>query len=152
MGLLSGYVLDFFRARVTSEDFAEAAVRRVVICGEGMEAVARRVFPEAEVLEIAAFATLRALRQARVDAAVIEMRGGERGPRRRALLSGARHLLLVPSPDYVYRLGIGRGFWAFAWAVADRFLLAPVALLWLGVLSLGMAASGLMRRARREPE
>jgi len=149
---LAGYLLDSFRERVTREDFAGETVRRAVACGEGMEAVARGLFPAAEVVEAAQFPSTRAMRRARFDAAVIAMRGEATGPRLRAALSGARHILLVPSPDYVYRLGMRRGAAALVWALVDRLLLAPLALMWLGVLRLAMVATGLTRRARLAQE
>jgi hypothetical protein len=64
----------------------------------------------------------------------------------KALLSGARHKLLVPSPDYLYRFGMRRGPLALAWAVVDRFALAPVALVWFGLVAAWMSGSGLVGR------
>jgi hypothetical protein len=128
---LTSYVLDFFRERMSREEVSALRVVRVLACGEGMVAFAQSAFPEAEVVESAQLRGLGARRRAHFDAACIAMTGGEAGERRRALLSGATHVLLVPSPDYIYRLGMRAGAAAWTWAIVDRFLLAPLALLWL---------------------
>ena len=138
MCYLSSYVLDFFRERVTPGDFAGERVRGVRLVGEAelLTSVAQRMFPGAKIGGGPA------------EAVVIGMTGGEVGERLRALLGRARHKLLVPSPDYVYRFGMRRGPGALAWAALDRFVLAPLALVGLGVLALGIYVTGLARRAR----
>jgi MoaA/NifB/PqqE/SkfB family radical SAM enzyme len=141
------YLLGVLRERVTPEDFAGQAVTRVLVCGEGMEPVARRLFPEAAPQDVASLGGLWAVRRARFDAACIAMTGGEVGPRMRGLLAGARHTLLVPSPDYVYRLGVRGSLGARVAAWADRLLVSPLALVWLGVVTLLMVATGLTRAA-----
>jgi len=134
----ASYVLDFFRERVTPEDFAGERVRGVRLVGEAelLTPVALRMFPGAEIGDGPA------------EAVVIAMTGGQVGERLRALLSRARHKLLVPSPDYVYRFGMRRGPGALLSAVLDRFVLAPLALVWLGMLALGLYTTGRARRAR----
>ena len=132
MRYLSSYVLDFFRERVTPEDFAGERVRGVRLVGEAelLTSVAERMFPGAKIGGGPA------------EAVVIGMTGGEVGERLRALLGRARHKLLVPSPDYVYRFGMRRGPRAMLWAILDRFVLAPLALLWLGALAVARYATG----------
>ena len=129
---LSSYLLDFFRERVTPEDFRDERVLRVRLVGEAelLTPVAQRLFPGAEISGGPA------------EAVVIGMTGGQIGKRLRALLSRARHKLLVPSPDYVYRFGMRRGPGALLWAMLDRFVFAPVALLWLGAVALARYAAG----------
>ena len=140
MRYLSGYILDFFRERVTPEDFAGERVGRVRAVGgaEWLAAVARRMFPGAEV------------GAGQAEAVAIEMAGGPAGERVRALLGRGRHKLLVPSPDYVYRFGMRRGGGALLWAVLDRFVLAPVALLWLAAMALVWYVTGANRRLPRD--
>ena len=129
---LSSYLLDFFRERVTPEDFRDERVLRVRLVGEAevLTSVAQRMFPGAKIGGGPA------------EAVVIGMTGGEVGERLRALLGRARHKLLVPSPDYVYRFGMRRGPRAMLWAILDRFVFAPVALLWLGAVALARYAAG----------
>jgi len=139
---LASYLVDSFRERVAPEDFTPERIRRVWALDDEAAAVARRFFPEAEV-------ATGDPGPGRHDAVVVPMRGGEIGPRLAALLGAARHKLLAPSPDYVYRFGMRRGPLALAWALVDRLLLAPVALLWLAMLTFGMYVTGLARRAGR---
>jgi MoaA/NifB/PqqE/SkfB family radical SAM enzyme len=144
----AGYVLDFFRERVTAEDFRRERVERVLLT-PGLNAAsrvaARAMFPQAE-LRMLSRASLARVRSLRFDVAYISMGGGPTGERIVALLSGARHKLLVPSPEYVYRLGIGGGWLALAAAIVDRFVASPLALLWLGLSTVGLGGSGLLRR------
>jgi hypothetical protein len=149
---LAGYVLDFFRERVTAEDFRGEQVRRVLLTSgfepRGQQTV-RRMFPQAALYAFPRPPGLRRIRSARFDASCIAMAGGGAWERLAAVLSGSRHKLLIPSPDYVYRLGMRRGGAALTWAVTDRFLLAPLALAWLGLLACWLCASGLVKRAAR---
>lgn len=125
-------MLDFFRERVTPADLAKERVRRVRLVGEAdsLAAVAQRFFPGAEIGDN------------RADAVVIAMTGGPVGPRLRALLGRARHKLLVPSPDYVYRFVGGK-----AWPRAILELLA-LPLNFVLLLALWMSALGLARRLK----
>jgi hypothetical protein len=75
------------------------------------------------------------------------MSGGNQRQRVVALLSGARHTLLIPSADYVYRLGMRAGWPALLWAIADRFIVAPFALLWFLMIAAWLYVTGLPRRA-----
>jgi hypothetical protein len=143
---LSGYVLDNFRARVTAADFAGEEVRQVLLAPgfeeEGKAALAR-LFPGADFQEIDPRTNLRT----RYDAVCLPMSGGNTRLRLRALFARARHRLLAPAPDYCYRLGLGRGPGALAWAVVDRFLLAPIALLWFACIVTWMYGTGLIVRS-----
>ncbi len=145
-----GYIFDFFRERVTAEDFAEERARRVLL-SPGLDAASvaavRAMFPGAELRTCDRSTNLWRARRVRFDAACIPMAGGDLRGRMIGLLSGARHKLLLPSADYVYRLGMRRGTPALLWAMVDRLLLAPLALVWLGVLAVGMYGSGLVGRA-----
>ena len=146
----AGYVLDFFRERVEAQDFRGETIRRALI-GPGFDetglSALRRMFPEAAFRRFGARTDLWRLRRLRFDAVCIAMAGGRLRDRLVGVLSGARHTLLLPSPDYVYRLGMRRGGAAFLWALVDRFLLAPIALLWLGLVGAAMYATGRVRRA-----
>ena len=97
-----GYVLDFFRERVTAEDFAGERVRRVLV-SPGLDAasmaVLRRMFPGAEFRSCDRRTNLWRVRMARFAAACIPMAGGDLRGRMIGLLSGARHKLLLPSAD-----------------------------------------------------
>jgi hypothetical protein len=128
MLFLTAEILDSFRARVTPEDLAGEQVRRVNVVGEAdfLAPVAKRFFPDAEIVTGPA------------DAVVIAMTGGPTGPRLRALLSRARHKLLVPSPDYVYRF---QGSWLRA---ALELLALPVSFVTMLILS-----TSALRLARR---
>ncbi len=145
-----GYVLDFFRERVEADDFRGETIRRALIA-PGLDdkslSALRGMFPEAEFRAIDGGADLWRLRRLHFDVVCLPMAGGRLRQRLLGLLSGARHTLLLPSPDYIYRLGIGRGAGAFFWAAIDRFLLAPIALLWLGLLGAVTYAAGRVRRA-----
>ncbi len=147
----AGYVLDFFRERVASEDFRRESVERVLLTtpmDEGTLAALRRLFPEAEFRSAGSTIGLWRARRLRFDVACIGMSGGSTRPRLVSLLSGARHKLLVPSSSYCYRLGLSQGPARTYWALVDRFLLAPIALLWLAVLWLGAYGSLLVWRMR----
>ena len=148
----AAYVLNFFRERVSVDDFRTADVHRVLIV-PGLDAagvaVARRLFPDAELVRLTPGMGLWEVRGLKANVACIPMAGGSVRDRLIAMLSGARHKLLLPSPDYIYRFGLRRGRAALLWAVVDRFLLAPVALLWLGCVALVMYAGGLVGRAAR---
>jgi MoaA/NifB/PqqE/SkfB family radical SAM enzyme len=135
---LSQYLLDSFRERLALGDLRADGVRSVRIAGEADEetrALTAALFPAAETTSGPA------------DAVIIPMAGGPVGARLRALFSRAHHKLLVPSPHYIYRFGMRRGLPALLWAILDRVLLAPLALLWLGFLGLGLYVSGLARAA-----
>ncbi len=154
----AGYVLDFFRERVSAESFRPGEVRQVLVA-PGLDAAglaaAHRLFPGAQFHTPPPPLRLLTVRRLKCEAAIIPMAGGSVRARVIAMLSGARHKLLVPSPDYIYRFGLRRGPAALLWAVVDRFLLAPLALLWLACLAVAMYASGLVRRAaaaERGPE
>jgi MoaA/NifB/PqqE/SkfB family radical SAM enzyme len=147
----AGYVLDFFRERVSSEDFRDEEIGHVLVPVEGdprITRAVRRLFPQAELRSAGPGTDLWRARRMPFDVACVAMRGGSVRSRLIPLLSGARHILLVPSPDYLYRLGLRRGSAAMYWALIDRFLLAPIALLWLGVLAVGAYGSGLVGRLR----
>jgi len=147
---LAGYWLDFLRERVTAEDFGGADVRRVLVTpGLSPESLAavRRMFPRARLYAADPRWTLAAVRGFGFDAACVSMTGGELRPRALALFSRARHRLLIPSPDYIYRLGLRRGWAALVWAVVDRLLLAPVALVWFGLVCAWLYARGLPAHA-----
>jgi MoaA/NifB/PqqE/SkfB family radical SAM enzyme len=151
---LTRYVLDFFRERVTTESFRDESISRVLIVpglGEAATMAVRQLFPGAELRLLHARSNLWRIRSLRFDVVCVPMAGGPMQPRLVGLLSGARHKLLLPSPEYVYRLGLSRGGMALFWGMVDRFLLAPMALLWLGVLALGMYATGLVQRASAAP-
>jgi len=147
---LAGYWLDFLRERVTADDFGPEQVRRVLVTPgldpAGQRAV-RRMFPASAVHTFTSRTALGRIRRLRLDVACIGMAGGGLRERMLALLSGARHKLLIPSPDYVYRLGMRRGWTALAWAIIDRLLVSPLALLWLGLTTCWLYATGLVRRA-----
>ncbi|MCJ7752222.1 MAG: radical SAM protein [Armatimonadetes bacterium] len=147
---VAGYVLDFFRQRVDADDFRGDAVQHLLV-GPGLDdaslSALRRLFPAAEFHSFGPRTGLWPLRRLRADAVCIAMTGGRLRERLLALLSGARHTLLLPSPDYIYRLGLRRGPAALLWALIDRFLLAPIALLWLGLVGAAMYATGQVRRA-----
>jgi MoaA/NifB/PqqE/SkfB family radical SAM enzyme len=139
---LAGYVMDSFRERLATDELRAENVRRVRVAGEAddeVRALVTRMFPGAEIVT------------GPTDAVVIPMRGGAVGPRLQALLGRARHKLLVPSPHYVYRFGMRRGLPALLWAITDRLLLAPAALLWLGVIAGWMSLRGLMGAAKERP-
>ena len=146
----AGYVVDFFRERVTAGDFREERVGRVLV-GAGLDekswTTVYRRFPEAELRLFHGRIGLWRVRKARPDAVCIPMAGGGLRERAIGLLSGAKHKLLVPSPDYVYRLGMRKGSAALLWAAVDRFALAPLALIWLGAAAVGMYVTGLVGRA-----
>ena len=108
----AGYVLDFFRERVAGEDFRGESIGRVLLTApmDGrMLAALGRLFPEAEFRLVGPTTGLWRVRRLRFDVACIGMSGGDTRTRLVSLLSGARHKLLVPSPDYCYRLGLGEG-------------------------------------------
>lgn len=146
---VAGYILDSFRERVTAEDFAGEVVSRVLVLpGRDTDAAAvRRLFPQAELVPYEEAAGFFRVRRSRFDAAWIPMTGGGYRARAVGLLSGARHRLLVPSPDYIYRFGMRRGKVALAWAIVDRFLLWPLSLLWLVVVACRLYATGAVRQA-----
>ena len=148
--LAAGYVLDFFRERVTAEDFAGERIAHVLVArglGEAGLAAVRAVFPDAEMYAFDRQTDLWRMRRMRCDAACMGMAGGDIRERVLGLLSGARHVLLIPSPDYVYRLGMRRGRAALLRAAVDHFLLAPLALLWLAALTVKMYGGGIVARA-----
>jgi hypothetical protein len=141
---LSGYVFDNFRTRVTAADFAGEEVRQVLLApgfDETGRAAIGRLFPNADLVVTASPA------RSRYDAVCLPMTGGNTRLRLRALLTPTRHRILLPSPDYCYRLGLGRGAGALAWAVVDRFLLAPIALVWFACVAAGMYGSGSVGRS-----
>ena len=146
----AGYVLDFFRERVTASDFEGERVSRVLVAPgfdqAGMEAV-RRLFPAAELHSLDPRSGVWSIRRLRADVACIPMSGGSVRARLVAMASGARHKLLIPSPDYVYRFGMRRGLPRWCWAVVDRFLLAPLALIWLLLVAGWMYAGGAVGRS-----
>ena len=149
---LAGYVLDFFRERVTADDFRDQPILRVLVTSdldESCRESVHRLFPRAAFHQIGRGEGILRIRRQRFDAACIGMTGGGQRERVIALLSGARHKLLIPSPDYVYRFGMRRGWPAFAWAIVDRFAVAPFALLWFILAALWLHAMGLPRRALR---
>lgn len=148
--LAAGYILDFFRERVTADDFQGERVARVCVgrgVGErGLRAV-QTVFPQAELRAFDGGTTLWQMRRLRCDAACVSMAGGGIRERLLGFLSGARHKLLIPSPDYLYRFGMRQGPGALLWAAVDRFVLAPLSLLWLAVAAVGVYCGGLAARA-----
>lgn len=147
---LAGYVLDFFRERVASEDLKDQSVLRVLVTpslDQGCWDSIRRVYPRADLRVIGPGEGIAHIRRQRFDAACIGMAGGGQRERVIALLSGARHKLLIPSPDYVYRFGMRRGWQALSWAIVDRFALAPFALLWFLMVAAWLHTTGLPRRA-----
>ncbi len=149
---LARYFADAFVERVEARAFADEEVSRVLLApglGAAGEEAIRRMFPRAELVRLDRAGGLRAARAARPQAAVVPMTGGPLRPRLAALLSGARHKLLMPSPDYIYRLGSRRGPAALAGLAADRLLLWPVGLLRLALSALWMHAAGLARAAAR---
>jgi len=147
---LAGYLLDFLRERVTAEDFAGQSTRRVLV-GPGLDknawALIRAMFPAAELRSYGERTSLWRVRRRRFDVVCIPMAGGSQRARVLGFLSGARHILLVPSPDYVYRFCLRAGPVSVYWALVDRFVLAPLMLLWLGALTALTYASGLVRRS-----
>jgi MoaA/NifB/PqqE/SkfB family radical SAM enzyme len=146
----AGYVLDFFRERVTGADFEGEHIGRVIRApgfDEAGEEAIRRLFPRAELRTFDRQTSLWALRTLRPDVICIPMAGGDVKSRLVAMLAGARHELLIPSPDYIYRFGMRRGLPRLCWAVVDRFLFAPFALMWLMVVCMAMYASGLVSRS-----
>ncbi len=147
---LAGYALDSFRERVTGQDFRDAGVRRLLVVPGpgGAKEAARRLFPGVEVSELRRPAGLWEIRRGRFDAVLIPMAGGGWRNRILGLLSGARHKVLVPSPDYCYRLGMRRGPPVLLWTIVDRFLVAPLALAWLALAALWLHTSGVAGRAR----
>jgi hypothetical protein len=149
---MAGYVLDFFRERVTADDFGGQPILRVLLTpglDESCQEAIRHTFASASFHLIDPRAGLIGIRRQRFDAACIAMAGGPLRARGIGLFSGARHKLLVPSADYLYRFGIRRGPLALAWAILDRFLLAPVALLWFLLVAAWLYLTHLPRRARR---
>jgi MoaA/NifB/PqqE/SkfB family radical SAM enzyme len=146
----AGYVLDFLRERVTAADLAGERINRVLLAPgfdeAGREAV-RRLFPNAELSTFNLGSSLWAVRRLRPDVACIPMAGGATRDRLVAMLSGARHKLLIPSPDYVYRFSMRRGALRLCWAMVDRFLLAPFALLWFVMVAAWMYATGFVGRS-----
>ncbi len=149
---LVGYLLDSFRERVSAADFAGEQVRRVLVAAgldDRSEAAVRRMFPQAQITRLESGWGILAARRQRAQVAAVPMTGGAWGPRLVALLSGAHHKLLLPSPEYIYRLGTRRGWLALVWAVADRFVLAPIALLWLGLITIWLYATGVAGRSKR---
>ncbi len=146
----AGYVIDFFRERVDAGDFRTASITRALVApglDERGVAAVHKLFPEAELRIFGPQTDLFHIRRQRFDLVCIPMAGGSVRERLVGLLSGARHKLLLPSPDYVYRLGIRRAWPAVAWAVVDRFLIAPLALVWMGMVGAAMYATGLVARA-----
>jgi MoaA/NifB/PqqE/SkfB family radical SAM enzyme len=144
---LVGYLLEACRERVTVSDFQGEEIARVLVApglDERGRAAVARMFPRATVTALGA-AGLWEVRRQRFHVAVIPMAGGPWGPRVLGLLSGARHKLLVPSPDYLYRLGNRRGPLAWIGCVGDRLLLAPFALVWLLLLALWLYLGGTVR-------
>jgi MoaA/NifB/PqqE/SkfB family radical SAM enzyme len=146
----AGYVLDFLRERVTAADFVGERINRVLLAPgfdeAGREAV-RRLFPNAELSTFNLGTSLWAVRRLRPDVACIPMAGGATRDRLVAMLSGARHKLLIPSPDYVYRFSMRRGALRLCWAMVDRFLLAPFAPLWFVMVAAWMYATGFVGRS-----
>ena len=125
------YLLGVLRERMRRRIFAGQAITRVLVCGEGMEPVARRLFPEAAPQDIGGSVGLWAVRRARFDAACIAMTGGDVGRGCAgagrcgvATAAGALARLRLPTGD-----ACGAAVWV--WAIGDRFLLAPLALVWL---------------------
>ena len=150
----AGYILDFFRERVSEDDFGDEEVTRVAVpthLDEESLHRLRRLFPAAEFRSAGPRTDLWRVRRLRFDVACIPMRGGQIRWRLIAVLSGARHKLLLPAPDYVYRLGMRKGAAELLWALIDRFVLAPIALIWLGVSGAAAYGTGLVRRARSAP-
>jgi len=150
LSYFAGYVLDFFRERVAAADFAGERVARVLLApgfDEATKEAVRRLFPAAELLPLDSAAGIWRARKSRPDVVCIPMTGGNVSARLIAVLSGARHKLLIPSPDYIYRLGMRRGARRLCWAVMDRFLLAPIALVWFFLIAAWMKASGLVGRS-----
>ncbi len=146
----AGYVLDFFRERVSAESFRPDEVRQVFITpglDPRSQEIARKFFPDARFHAPTSPLSLLAARRLKCDAVFIPMAGGSVRDRLVAMFSGARHRLLLPSPDYIYRFGLRRGTIALLWAIVDRFFLAPLALFWLGCLAITMYAGGQVRRA-----
>jgi radical SAM protein with 4Fe4S-binding SPASM domain len=144
-------VLDFFRERVSAEDFRNEDIKRVLLAtatDDQTLSTLRRLFPQAEFRSAGARTDLWRVRRLRFDVACVSMRGGDARSRLIPLLSGAKHTLLVPSPDYLYRLGLRRGVADIYWALVDRLVLAPIALLWLLLLSVAAYGSGLVWRLR----
>ncbi len=153
-GCAVGYVVDFFRERVAAADFASERIGRVLVTPDFDEedlAAVRRLFPDAEVRRLDRRTDLWRARKLRFDVACVAMKGGAVRERLAALASGARHRLLVPSPDYVYRLGMRSGVPALLWGAVDRFLVAPLALVWLAAIAIGAYTGGLVRRAAVRP-
>jgi len=150
LSCLAGYVLDFLRERVTAADFAGERINRVLLAPgldeAGREAV-RWLFPNAELSTFDLGSSLWAVRRLKPDVVCIPMSGGPTRDRLVAMLSGARHKLLIPSPEYVYRFGMRRGALRLCWAVIDRFLLAPLALAWFVMVAAWMHAAGLVARS-----
>ena len=149
---LAGYLLDSFRERVSTDDFKREEVRRVLVApglDDRSEAAVRRMFPQAQIVPLESGWGLGAARRQRAQVAAIPMTGGAWRPRLLALLSGAPHKLLIPSPEYIYRFGARRGWPALVWGVADRLLLAPVALLWLGLLAVWLYGTGIVGCSKR---
>jgi hypothetical protein len=147
---LSGYVLGFFRERVAADDFRDQPILRVLVTSDlddMSRSSVRDIFPRAALHVLRPGEGLWHVRRQRFDAACVGMTGGGQKERIVALLSGARHKLLIPSPDYVYRLGMRAGWPALVWAVADRFVIAPFALLWFLVVAAWLYVTGLPRRA-----
>ncbi len=141
----AGFVLDFFRERVTAADIAGMGATRVMVApgfdAASLEAI-RRLFPHAEILDMAANAG-----KLKPDVVCIPMTGGDVRSRLVAMLSGAKHKLLIPSPDYIYRFGMRWGALRWCCAVVDRFIIAPFALLWFMFAAVWMYVSGLVRHS-----
>jgi hypothetical protein len=137
---------------VAADDFRGQPILRVLVTSDLSEesrASIRDVFPRAALHALGPGEGLWHVRRQRFDAACVGMTGGGQRERVVALLSGARHKLLIPSPDYVYRLGMRAGWPALMWAAADRFIIAPFALLWFLAVATWLYATGLPRRALR---
>ncbi len=149
---LAGYFASSLAERVGRHEFAEDGIARVLVApglDPAGEETVKEMFPGAEVIRLDRRDGLRAARAAGAQAAVIPMTGGPLRPRLAALFSGARHKLLMPSADYVYRLGSRRGPAALFGLTVDRLLLWPVGLLRLALSALCMHATGLVKAALR---
>jgi radical SAM protein with 4Fe4S-binding SPASM domain len=147
---LAGYLLDFFRERVAAADFQPLDIRRVLV-GPRLNKEAwvaiRAMFPRAELRTYGNRTCLWRVRRRQFDVACISMAGGRLRERLLGFMSRARHILLIPAPDYVYRFGLRQGAGGLCWALVDRFALAPLMLVWLGVLALLAYATGLVKRS-----
>jgi len=147
---IAGYVLDFFRERVTAEDLGGETIARVLIPSRlknDILAAVRSAFPKAEFRTYGPRVDLWRVRSLKCDVAIVSMAGGALRERFIGLLSGARHRLLVPSADYWYRFGLPGGVGGWLWGLLDRFILAPAAILWLALLAAWLYATGVVRRS-----